>query len=75
MSTSVHNLDFSGEGRVFIPAFFETKFSLEEEKVHSDLQFTSIEDNWWFTGMAKAPEHISDVVVNKLQEIAHVKAI
>jgi hypothetical protein len=74
MSSQSQNLDFSDNGPVFIPAFFETKVSLGEE-VRSDLKTTFPEENWWFTGMAKASENISDVVVKRLKAIPHVKAI
>lgn len=74
MSSSTQNLDFSGNGRAFIPAHYETRVGLGQE-AESDSHTTVVEDMLWFTGMTKAPENISDVIVNRLREIAHVKAV
>jgi hypothetical protein len=76
MAASAQNLDFPGEGHVFNSALFQTKVGLGQE-ARSDPQTTIIEDRdkWWFTGMAKVPENISDVLVNRLREIAHVRAV
>lgn len=74
MSTSAQNLDFSGDGRVFIPAFAETNFNSEHE-TESDAQVIFVAENLWFSGMAKVPENISDVIVDRLRLIAHVKAV
>jgi hypothetical protein len=78
MSTSAQNLDFTGDGHVFVQtkALFETHVGLGQE-VQSEPQTTFLqrESDLWLTGMAKVPDNISDVIVNKLQEIAHVKAV
>ena len=74
MSSSAQDLDFSGKGRVFIPAHYLTRVGLGQE-AKSNSQTTLVEDTLWFTGMAKVPENISDVIVNRLQEITHVKAV
>jgi hypothetical protein len=74
MSTSTNNLDFPCKGSAFFPALFATEVGAGQE-VESSTHTTFIEDNWWFSGMVKVPENISDVIVNRLQEIAHVKAV
>ena len=74
MSSQAHNLDFSGTGPAFIPTHFETRVGLGQQ-AESDSQTTVVEDSLWFTGMAKVPENISDVIVNRLRAIGHVNAV
>jgi len=74
MSSPTHNLDFADDGRVFIPPFAQANFNLEQD-AESELRTIFVENNWWFSGMAKVPENLSDVIVNRLKEIAHVKAV
>jgi hypothetical protein len=79
MSGSVLDPDFVNEGTVFIPApdsLIETEVGLGQE-VRSDTRITTnLSDSiWWASGMTKVPENISDVIVNRLQELTHVKAI
>lgn len=75
MSSSVHDhLDFPGEGRVSLPLPLEATISAQAE-TRSDLQTTFVEHDLWFSGMAKVPDNISDVIVQRLSEISNVQAV
>jgi hypothetical protein len=74
MSSSAQNHDFTCDGPVYFPAFGEASFG-NEQGAERELQTVLGEDKLWFSGMAKVPENISDVIVNRLQGIAHVKAV
>jgi hypothetical protein len=73
MSTSTHDFDFS-MGRVFLPPFLNATLSAEADS-RSESRTSFAEEDLWFSGMAKVPENISDVIVNKLKQVDHVKAI
>lgn len=75
MASSAHDLDFPGEGRVSLPPpSLGTTISAEAE-TRSAPQTTFAEHDLWFSGMAKVPENISDVIVNRLREISNVQAV
>jgi hypothetical protein len=81
MSTpdAVHDHDFASKGTVFIPTLesvIKTEVGLGQE-VRSDSRTvtTSSESIHWISGMTKVPENISDVIVNRLQELTQVKAV
>ncbi len=74
MSIPAQNLDFTGDGPLFIPVFPEAIFN-HEPSADNELQTVLVGDKLWFSGMAKVPENISDVIVNRLREISHVKVV
>lgn len=75
MSSSAHDLDFPGEARMSLPPpSLGTTISAEAE-TRSAPQTTFAEQDLWFSGMAKVPENISDVIVNRLREIPNVQAV
>jgi hypothetical protein len=74
MSSSIHNLDFPGEGRISLPPSLGATISAEAE-TRTDPQTTFVEHDLWFSGMAKVAENISDVIVNRLREISNVQAV
>jgi hypothetical protein len=79
MSNSVLDPDYANEGTLFIPApdsLIETEVGLGQE-VTSDTRTTptSSDSIWWASGMTKVPENISDVIVDRLREFTHVRAI
>lgn len=74
MSSSVQNFDFPSGNPIFIPSFTEANFGHEQE-AESEPRAVLVEDSLWFSGMAKVPENISDIIVNKLREMDHVKAV
>lgn len=75
MSSSIHDFDYS-MGRVLLPPFLKATISLEANgRSESQTAFVDVDDVLWFSGMAKAPENISDVIVNRLKKVDHVKAI
>lgn len=75
MSSLSYNLDFPGNGRPSLPPFLEATMSAEGE-ARSDQQTAFTEErDLWFSGMAKVPDRISDVLVKRLTEIPNVKAI
>jgi hypothetical protein len=74
MTTSFQELDFQRDGRAAFPPLFGAVLCRESES-RSDPQTTIAESDLWISGMAKVPENISDVIVNRLSSLSHVKAI
>lgn len=74
MSSSAQNLDFTGDGSVFVHVFPEANFS-HEPSPETEVQPVLVEGRWWFSGMSKVSENISDVIVDRLREIAHVRVV
>jgi hypothetical protein len=78
MSNSILDPDYASEGKVFIPppeSLIETKVVGPEVRSDSCTTTILMDSIWWASGMTKVPQNISDVIVNRLQEFPHVKAI
>jgi len=74
MSAFAHDLDFTDDGRVFFSTVPSLVIGGEDAPV-GEAHIPSTEESWWFSGMTKVPENISDVVVGRLEAIPHVKAV
>jgi len=74
MSPLIHEFEFSMNNRLPVPLMFETTISGEGEG-HSSPQLTFSDHDLWFSGMARVPRNISDVIVEKLTQNPNVSAI
>lgn len=74
MATSEQNFDFSWHSPLVIPTSPEADFGQENEE-EREPKAVLTEDRWWFSGMTKVPQSISDVIVGKLKEMPHVQAV
>jgi len=74
MSSIADNLNFSGVQRVSVAALLRPIMSAEVEAV-SDPQIAVVEEDLSFSGMTRAPQDISDVIVHRLRELSNVKAV
>jgi len=74
MATSVLELDYP-DGELLFQPLTETAVGLGQEAQSEPQTAFSAITRWWFSGMTKVPENISDVIAKRFQEIPHMKAI